>query len=134
MSGKAWLWVSWEQPLGDPPDPRPLQFPPEDERILGWWLTGEGEEHFNMCAAILATTDEEAREAVLSGWPEAFSVNPEWRLFTESEGPWDGSDRFILSDWMLPRLAVLEEGGPAPRAGGVRGREAGKDGEQDEAH
>lgn len=101
----SWYWVSWEEVSGDY---RPLTFPPND-RILGWWCTGEGPGYSTLCAAVKAETEDEARAAVLRDWPQAFVRNPAWRICQHCHGSWDGSDRFPLSRWMRPRMEALRQ-------------------------
>ena len=94
-------WISWWQP-GD--DPRPLHFPPKDPRVLGWWRTGQGDEATTICALVEAGSDEQARQAVATDWPE--SAGTEWRFIERKDGSeWTpGGNRFPLSDWMKQRL------------------------------
>jgi hypothetical protein len=94
-------WISWWQP-GD--DPRPLHYPPKNEKVLGWWESGHefGNGRTSICALIRAESPSLAMLAVADDWPE--SVNAEWRFVEEVPGEWSTGTRFPLADWMKARI------------------------------
>ena len=95
-------WLSWYQAGSDH---RPMTYPP-NESILGWWCTGSGphggfEDVDILCALVQAGSEDAAWAAALKDWPDMID-----RRFI---GPRDAdymihSDRFPLSDWMIPRM------------------------------
>ena len=95
------FWMSW---YCFDADHRPLTYPPNKE-ILGWWHTGDGlsgidREYSIICSMVEAKNENEAWAAVLEDWPGV-----EKRFCEEqSKSEWRLSNRFVLSDWMIPRL------------------------------
>jgi hypothetical protein len=89
-------------------DHRPLTYPP-NESILGWWCSGYGrkggKECSTICGMVEAKTENEAWDAVLKDWPGI-----EHR-FCEEQSPNECklSDRFPLSDWMIPRFKGMKK-------------------------
>lgn len=94
-------WISWWQPGHDP---RPLHFPPKDERVLGWWRTGTDGERTAICALVKADVSDTALAAVEMDWPE--SRRAEVRFIDPQHPKWMPGDRFPLADWMLRRIAA----------------------------
>jgi len=92
------FWCSWEQPTDDY---RCLHWPP-DERILGYWCSGEAEEAYILCAVVQAKDENDARAAVEKEWPE-FCVE-EWRFLNPTSNDFVPGDRFPRSDWMIERF------------------------------
>jgi len=86
------FWVSWYQHPGYSPF----------ELNAPWWVSGmrmeDGAE--TICAAVMATDEEAAREAVLA----SFDHRPEgvvWRFTTEQAEGWSPfCDRFERAAWM----------------------------------
>jgi len=85
-------------------DYRPLTYPP-NEAILGWWCSGSGfhskdKEYNTIVAMVDAKTENEAWSAVFQDWP---GID---KRFCEPQvkDAWQLSNRFILADWMIPRL------------------------------
>lgn len=102
FSGTTRWWLSWYQ-AG--PDHRPLTYPPNDA-ILGWWCTGQREDDVDtLCALVQAESEATAWKAVLKDWPDMID-----RRFTSERPPGYviTSDRFPLSDWMIPRMSPAE--------------------------
>lgn len=99
LSPMSRYWISWHQP-GE--DYRPLTYPP-NERVLGWWRSGETGENAPrsiLCAVVMAQDEEDAKRAISLDWSEA----EDWR-FTESvSSNFTPGDRFPPSDWMEARL------------------------------
>jgi hypothetical protein len=93
-------WVSWVQVTEDY---RPMNFPPHD-RVLGWWKSGECEEGANLCAVVEGESELDACESIKQEWPEC-EDGGDWRFFQEVDNDFHPSDRFVLSDWMVPRFA-----------------------------
>ena len=90
------FWISWIQPTEDY---RPLTYPPT-ENVLGWWCSGVRSDGANiLCAYIVATDVEAAKNEVRRDWPEAV----EWR-FCETRDSVVTSDRFPLKGWMVSRV------------------------------
>jgi hypothetical protein len=99
---KRW-WLSWYQ-AG--PDHRPMTYPP-NEAILGWWCTGFTDEAGGfsnvdiLCALVQAESEDAAWAAVLKDWPDMI----DHRFIEPKEADYAvQSDRFPLSDWMIPRM------------------------------
>lgn len=92
----GFLWVSWQQP-GD--DPRPLHSPPKDKRVLGWWVSGEGDGYFTICALI---HDEPGKwkRSVVTDWPEVRTA----RIRFEESTMTRPGGRFVMSPWMKERM------------------------------
>lgn len=91
-----YYWIGWYQPTEDH---RPLRFPPQ-RLVFGWWCTGQDmEDNFTMVAWVKARNEEEAKETILTEWPEA----ERWR-FCERKERIESSDRFPFSDWMKKRI------------------------------
>ena len=93
-------WLSWFQPTDDH---RPIAFPP-NKGILGWWCTGEYDGGSTLCAWVLATDEEFAKNLVKIDWPEVVK----WRFIEEREKV-THCDRFQLVPWMEPRFKEAEE-------------------------
>lgn len=95
------FWCSWRQP-GE--DPRPLHDPPKDERVLGWWVSGDGGDgkkfYYTLCALIKAGTSDQAGLALKKDWPEFV----DWRFCEERADDWVPGDRFVLKPWMTKRM------------------------------
>jgi len=91
------FWMSW---FVSEEDYRPLTYPP-NAAILGWWCTGtSSDDRATLCGLVDATTEEEARAAVLRDWPGI-----EWRFIEPQDADYViMSDRFPLSDWMKQRM------------------------------
>jgi hypothetical protein len=95
-------WISWWQPTEDY---RPLNDPPANLNVLGWWCSGhKGDEADtpSICALVQADSEAAARKAVYKDWPEAESA--EWRFVTEESETFLPNDRFPLKDWSKIRL------------------------------
>ena len=100
----ARFWISWVQCTEDY---RPLTFPP-NAAILGWWCSGfDSSDSATICAAVEATDADAACDAIFKDWPEAEAEFKTGNLrFIETvDGNWRPSDRFPLSEWMVPRFA-----------------------------
>lgn len=101
------FWLSWYQPGLDH---RPLTYPP-NAAILGWWCTGSGEhggfEDVDiLCALVEAGSEDSAWKAVLVDWPDMI----DHRFIEQHEPNYTvTSDRFPLSDWMVPRMNPARE-------------------------
>lgn len=92
-------WCSW---VCAESDYRPLTYPP-NEKILGWWCSGYGDDGSTLCAAIEGNNESEIIKSICIDWPE-FDGN--FRFIEEREiGCTPLSDRFPLSDWMKPRFS-----------------------------
>lgn len=94
------FWISWHQPGNDY---RPLTYPP-NESICAWWCSGfrvEGENETPILVAVVkADTEQSAKDAVHTDWPEA----TDWRFCDEMK-ELRLSDRFpVQSAWAEQRL------------------------------
>lgn len=82
-------WLSWVHPRGS----RFTLHSP-------WWITGYVGNDYNVCAAVRARSESEAKEIVL----QAFDHRPkslEWRFCVEREPDWSPmGERFPGNDWM----------------------------------
>jgi hypothetical protein len=92
-------WVSWWHPAdhGFDLEERP------------WWMTGfrertAGPVEDSVCAAIIAPTEDAAREVVLAAY-ESFGPRPqalEWRFVEKAPADWSPfGERFPRGDWMV---------------------------------
>lgn len=64
-----------------------------------WWISGYGENTNIVVVAMVATTEDEAKDKVLSGIDEGAKF--EWRFVIEKENDWSPfGDRFQRADWM----------------------------------
>ena len=97
------FWISWYQTTEDN---RPLHYPPESERLLGWWDTGTrcSDDASTLCSLVEAEDVDSAKAVIQIDWPEA----EEWRFCDETNSH-NLSDRFPLSDWMIERIAKSKE-------------------------
>lgn len=92
-------WISWWQP-GD--DPRPLHYPPKDERVLGWWRSASDGKRTSICALVAADVSDTALAAVAQDWPE--SLDADVRFVDPKPADWTPGDRFPLEGWMKQRI------------------------------
>jgi len=109
MIGNLRVWISWIQPTDDH---RPLNYPPKNPHVLGWWCTGECDDGATLCAVVdipselltaegtLLDLEEAAKLAIQLDWPEAST----WRFIEERPSDWIPNDRFPQSPWMKDRL------------------------------
>lgn len=85
------FWVSWYVPPID--DPEVASVWPQG--VWGWF-TGFNDEEDIICARVLAESESEAKQKVLSMYG-AFSDRIRWRFVEEKHpGWWPPSDRFPL--------------------------------------
>lgn len=91
-------WVSW---VCTEDDYRPVSCPP-NENVLGWWCTGQdSNDNAILCAMVFSETyDSGVIDSIQKDWPEFAG---DFRLF-EVHKTLKLSDRFVVSEWMEPRL------------------------------
>jgi hypothetical protein len=87
---KRW-WVSWNEPLDQSQDCRPIKWPLPPE-IPHWWCTGGAGDGStaSICAVVDAPCENAAKKLVARHWkPDS------WRFCEEKERGWlPASDRF----------------------------------------
>jgi hypothetical protein len=92
-------WLSWVQTSEDF---RPLAHPPNKD-VLGWWCSGyDADDNAILCAAVIGSTERDAKKAIAKDWPESKTAN--WRFCRLLESL-ELSDRFPLDSWAKERFA-----------------------------
>jgi len=84
------FWLSWKHypELGA----FELHFP--------WWISGEGEDHKTVVAAVKAENEVCAKDIVMNSF-DIFPSTLEWRFCDERLAGWSPfCDRFSKADWM----------------------------------
>lgn len=97
-------WCSW---VCSEEDHRPINYPP-NEKVLGWWCSGEGPDGETLCATIEGEDEESVAESIRVDWPE---FDGEFRFIDEAGADYVPGNRFPLSGWMKSRFH------PAPTDG-----------------
>jgi len=98
-------WISWYQ---SGPDPRPLNYLP-NESVLGYWNTGSaGNDCFTICALVKAKDDDEAFYNIQIDWPE---ITPDHIRFCYITDNTRLGDRFPIQPWMQERIKLFENKG-----------------------
>jgi len=68
-----------------------------------WWISGETEDGAKLvCAAVMATDEEDARHTIYASFDEPHYEGPNWFRFVEVRpASWNPfGDRFPKADWM----------------------------------
>lgn len=100
------FWISWEEPVEEDLDCRPLRIPIPRE-IIGLWCTGYGENFANICAVV----DIDDADLNVVKYRIRKSWNPiKWRFCHIKPDNWEpNSDRFPkVSRWDI-RNGYTEE-------------------------
>jgi len=83
-------WVSWRCKIDDM-GKFELNWP--------WWISGEGDDYYNTCTAIKASSEEKAIRIIEMSYDMAVSLD--MRFIEEKPEGWSPfSDRFSKADWM----------------------------------
>jgi hypothetical protein len=76
------FWISWEEPVDDSDDSRPLKWPLPSS-IPAWWQSGSGDGYHTLCAVVDIKDEEAAREVIKDHWQPSG-----WRFCEEHPADW----------------------------------------------
>lgn len=84
------FWISWYHLSSS--DPFEITTP--------WWISGGDDKGKGICAAIRATSEEEAKQKIMQSYTKQ-PADLEWFFCVEKPDTWSPfSDRFPRCDWM----------------------------------
>ena len=76
------FWISWEEPVDDTGDWRPLHIPVPEE-IKNYWCSGYGDDYATICAVVDADNEAAAKDLVYQEWRPQ-----KWRFCEEQAVDW----------------------------------------------
>jgi hypothetical protein len=92
MSTLNKYWISWYCPFG-----RMGKF----ELHSPWWVSGESEDAFTICAAVQAKNEPEAKQIIRQCHDEPRPNTIHWRFCDQRAEDWSPfCDRFPRASWM----------------------------------